>query len=262
MVLKFGPTTIGNIKEISSTFKKYSSFGFKVAAVPFTYKVFIKEIEQARFIKKEAEKNNIELSVHAPYYINLNSEGKKLEESKKRILESCKIAHYMGAKIVVIHCGFYGKKSKEETYQNIKNEILKLQKEIKKNKWDVKLAPETMGKINVFGNIEEILKLVDETSCSFCLDFAHLLARSNGKMSYKEIYEKFSKFQELYCHFSGIVYGEKGEKYHKSTPDEEIVKLLKILPKNKNIVIINESPNTIEDSIKSLKIAKSLGFLV
>jgi len=146
----------------------------------------------------------------------------------------------------------------KETYQNIKKAIEDIQKEIKKQKWNIMLAPETTGKINVFGKEEEILKLVKETSCSFTIDFAHLFARTQGKMKYEEMYEKVENFSGLHCHFSGIDFGDKGEKNHKLTPETELKKLLKILPKNKEIVVINESPDPVGDSIKALKIFNAI----
>ena len=176
---------------------------------------------------------------------------------KKRILDCCKTGELLGAKYVVFHPGYYGKNSKEETYENIKNAILDMMKEIKKNKWRINIAVETMGKVNVFGSIEETKKLVKETKCGFCLDFAHLLARSNGKMSYEEMIEEFKEFKSWNCHFSGIEYGEKGEKHHKITPIEELKKLIKVLPKDKEITIINESPQPFEDSVESVKLNTS-----
>ncbi|MCX6750549.1 MAG: hypothetical protein NTZ83_03760, partial [Candidatus Pacearchaeota archaeon] len=80
-----------------------------------------------------------------------------------------------GAKSIVFHSGFYGKdfakaktpeekkKIEEETFQNIKKRITEMMEIIKEKKWKVELCPETMGKINVFGSIEEISRLVKET---------------------------------------------------------------------------------------------------
>ena len=82
-------------------------------------------------------------------------------------------------------------------------------------------------------------------------------ARSLGKLSYKEIYENFKNFDKLHCHFSGINFGAKGELNHKLTPEKEIKELLEVLPKNKDIVIINESPSPVNDSLKGLKIFES-----
>jgi len=90
------------------------------------------------------------------------------------------------------------------------------------------------------------------------LDFPHLRARSKGRKSYEEFYDKFKSFKTLHCHFSGIEWGEKGERKHKLTEENEIRKLLKVLPKNKDLTLINESPNPAGDSVKSLRVWEKL----
>lgn len=259
-MIRFGPAGLGGIKDAVSNLERYGKLGLKACEIAFTYGVYIhesqkKEIEE---IRKAAEKNDIELSIHAPYYVNLNSsDKKKIEESKKRILDCCRVGEMLGARYVVFHPGFYSKKSPEETYKIIEKEIEDMEKEIKKNEWKIELAPETTGKVNVFGKENEILALVKDTGCFFTIDFAHLYARSQGKMKYEEMYDEVKQFKKLHCHFSGIEYGEKGERNHKITPESEIKKLLSALPKNKEIVIINESPDPVGDSVKSLKIFSS-----
>jgi deoxyribonuclease IV len=254
MTIKFGPSGLGSVKEAVENLEMFSEFGLQACEIAFTYGVYIKENETTE-IRKAAEKFGIKLSIHAPYWINLNSEDKeKIEKSKERILACCRIGHLLGVEKIVFHPGYYGKISKEETYNNIREGILKIQLEIKRNKWDVKLAPETTGKVNVFGSVEEILSLVKDTGCAFTLDFAHVFARSNGKLSYNEIISDFIKLDDWHCHFSGIEYGEKGEKKHKMTSEKMWKELLRELPKGKNIVIINESPSPFEDSVLGLKV--------
>lgn len=259
-MIRFGPAGIGGVKEAVSYLENYHKIGFRACEIPFTYQIFIKSERDAKVIGDKARELGIKLSIHAPYWINLNSaEKNKIEESKKRILDCCRIGEAMGAEIVVFHAGFYGKMDRETSYLNIKKAVSEIQEEIKKNKWKIRIAAETMGKINIFGSAEEILKLAAETGCFFCVDFAHLWARSQGKISYSEIYENFKKFPELHCHFSGIEFGEKGERNHKPTPENEIKKLLSVLPGDKDITIINEAPNPIEDSEKMLKIWQESG---
>jgi len=259
IMIKFGPAGLGGVKEAEENLKHFHQLGLTACEIAFTYGVYIKNKEDAVRIGKAAKKLGIQLSIHAPYWINLNSkEKRKIEESKKRILNCCEIGNFLGADCVVFHPGYYGKMDKEETYEIIKNNIIDIQKTIKQKKWKIKLAPETTGKLNVFGSINEILRLVKETGCIFTLDFAHIYARSNGKISYEEIYKPFSHFNSLHCHFSGIVFGLKGEKHHKITPENELKKLLSALPRNKDIVIINESPDPVGDSVKALKIWQNL----
>ncbi|MDD5132963.1 MAG: TIM barrel protein [Candidatus Nanoarchaeia archaeon] len=251
-----GTSGLGIIKGL----QKAHDLKLKCLECEFTYGVNMNNAT-AKEAGELAKKLDIRLSVHVPYYINLNSEDKKKqEESKKRILESCERASYLGAKYVVFHPGFYGKSTPEQTFNAIKENILDLKEKINKNSWNVFLAPETMGKINVFGSLDEILKLVKETKCHFCIDFSHLLARSNGKMTYDEMCKKVSSFSELHSHFSGIEYGDKGEKNHILTPEKEIEVLGNALKKNKieNITIINESPDPFSDCVKTLKIFSKL----
>jgi len=264
-MIKFGVAGLGSIDEAVSNLERYHKLGIGACEISFTYRVYIKDNE-AEVIRKAAEKFNIQLSIHAPYWINLNSkEREKVEKSKKRILDCCRIGELLGAYRVVFHPGFYGltkkvltDEDKENVYQSILKEVLEIQKEIKKNKWKIQIAPETTGKINVFGSVDEIKRLVKDSGCSFCIDFAHLFARSLGEMGYGEMYESVKEFDELHCHFSGIEYGAKGERNHKITPDREIERLLRVLPKNKKIVIINESPDTVGDAVKSLKIYEGM----
>ena len=259
-MIRFGSAGIGKVKEAVKNLEEYSKLGLKACEIEFTYGVYIgedaKEVDE---IRKASEKLDIQLSIHAPYWVNLNSsEKKKVEDTKKRILQCCKIGNLLGAEIIVFHPGYYGKSPREETFENIKDSIVEMQDEIKKNKWRVVLAPETMGKINVFGSLDEVLRLVKETGCFFCMDFSHLVARSLGKMKYEEMYEQVKHFPRLHCHFSGINYGEKGEKNHIVTDNKDIKELLSVLPRNKDIAIINESPETLHDAIRMASLFKKL----
>jgi deoxyribonuclease IV len=250
----FGPSGLGPVKDAIENLKEYSKLGLKACEIAFTYGVYIKNSKDVIEIAKKAKELNISLSIHTHYWINLNSKEKsKVEASKKRILDCCRIGHLLGVENVVFHPGYYAGMDKEETYQKIKKEILDMQNQIKKNKWEVKLCPETTGKVNVFGSLEEISKLVKETGCSFTIDFAHILAREKN-IDYQKINKLFGKYKNWHCHFSGIEYGEKGEKNHKKTTKEELKKLLDNLPKNNYITIINESPYPVEDSVLALSL--------
>ena len=257
MIIKLGPAGSGGntLKGINHI----KELGLHAMEVEFVRGIHMSN-ELAKEVGNLAETLKIELSVHAPYFINLNSaEKEKIEASKKRIITSCERANYLGAKIIVFHAGYYGKISKEETFNNICEAIKDVISEIKKRKYNVKLAPETMGKVNVFGKIDEIKKLMSETGCGCCVDLAHIKALNHGRIDYNEILNKFHG--DLHCHFSGIEYGEKGEKNHKITSSEEIHELSKALLKSgRNITIINESPDPVGDSIRTKKELEKLGY--
>lgn len=237
--------------------QKCKELGLNALECEFTYGVRMSN-DEAKKIGEIAKKLGIKLSVHCPYYINLNSKEKaKLNASKKRILQSCERAYYLMAKYIVFHAGFYGGLEKEEVYDNIKKEIIELQKEVKKNKWDVELAPETTGKTSQFGDIDELLRLRKEIKCEICVDFAHLKARNNGKINYDEIFKKLKPLNYIHSHFSGIEWTTKGERRHLITKEKDIKELLAYIKKYKvDITIINESPDPFGDSIKTKRLLK------
>lgn len=114
--IKIGPSGLGPVKEAEEVLKEYSKKGFGTCEVLFVHSVYINK-EQAEKIEKFAKENKVDLSIHASYYINLNSEEKqKVHASMQRILKCCEMGHVLGAKNIVFHSGYYGKsKDKEET---------------------------------------------------------------------------------------------------------------------------------------------------
>jgi deoxyribonuclease IV len=240
-------------------FEKIKSLDLDAVEIEFTYGVWLTK-EKAQKINELNKKLNLKLSIHAPYFINLNSEDKsKLNASKSRILKSCEIGHYAGAKQIVFHPGFYQTKSKQGTYSNIKEEIKELQEKIKERKWDVVLCPETTGKPSQFGSLNELIQLRKDTKCGLTVDFAHLKARNNGILNYPEIMKTLKKQIPFHSHFSGIDFGEKGEKKHLLTQDKEIKELLQNLIEHKiSTTIINESPAPLDDALKMKKILEKL----
>ena len=251
--IKFGPAGLGGVKEAVGNLEEYTKLGFRACEIAFTYSVYIKRKEDALRIGERARELGIELSIHAPYFVNLNSSEKaKREATKKRILDCCEVGSWLGAKVVVFHPGYYGK-DKDGAFGVIRDGIVEIMKEVKEKGWKMKLGTERMGKVNVFGSVEEVSRLVRETGCSFCLDFAHVLARDK-KIDWERLLKAFPG-KEWHCHFSGIVYGEKGEKHHKTTLREDWLGVLGELKKlDKEVRIVNESPTMVEDSAEGLGI--------
>jgi len=252
--IKFGPGGLGPVNEAISNLKEFHKLGLRACEIEFTYGPYIKKKEDALEIGKVARELGIFLSIHAPYYVNLNSkERAKVEASKSRILKCCEIASWLGAKRVVFHSGFYSGMSSEDASLKIKDEIVEIMKIVRKEGWDVELCPEVMGKINVFGSIDEIRNLVEETGCGFCIDIAHILARY-GRYEFDKIVKAFPK-KKWHVHFSGIEYGEKGEKKHLMADKKEWKKVLEWMKElDKDIVLICESPDPIGDAVVGLRV--------
>jgi deoxyribonuclease-4 len=246
-------TTFGGLRRIKE-------LKLNALEIEFVRNVYLRN-EVAKKVGEEAKKFDIELSVHAPYFINLCSEGEKLDASKKRILDSVERAFYMNARVVVFHPGYYGKLNKEEAYRRVKEACKDLVGRIRKNGWEkVFLGLETTGKLSQFGTLEENVKISKEVKgCMPVIDFAHIFARSGGKINFKEVIDKISSLNPkfLHCHFSGIEFKptkEGGnERRHLNLtegakPDyKPLVKELKKL--RFDITLISESPNLEGDAL-------------
>lgn len=255
-MIKVGPAGsdgLGNLKGV----QRVAALGLDCMEVAFTYGVRM-DLNTARSVGALAKEKGIILSVHAPYYINLASvEKEKFDASKKRILDSCERAHVMGARIVVFHAGFYQNRTAAQTYRLIKKAIIGIQEQISRNKWRVILCPETTGKPSQFGSLAELIKLKKETGCGITVDFSHLYARQLGKVEYAEILKKLPK--KFHAHFSGIEYGDKGERKHIRTTKKFFEPLAEALIRRQvNITIISESPKPYEDATMMRKMITKL----
>jgi len=225
--LLFGTAGVPKSTEGTSTLsgiQRIAEIGLDCLEVEFVQGVKMGR-DTAEKIREEAQKLDIKLSVHAPYFINLNSaeEGKRLA-SQERILSSARLAQMLGASCVVIHLGFYGKNTPEQAYLKIKDGLKEVASFLKSERNPVILRPETMGKKAQFGSLEEILQLTrDIDGVQPCLDFSHLHARSGKMNTYLEFHRILKKvemklgtqaLQNMHIHISGSVYSEKGEMKH------------------------------------------------
>ena len=268
--LLFGTAGIPISTESHSTengIKQIRKLGLDALEMEFVRGIYLSR-EKAPQIKSLALKNNVVLSAHAPYYINLNSpERYKIEASKKRILDTARIAYLCGAWSIVFHSGFYLNMEKKKVYNNIKKNLQEIIETLKSEKVNIWVRPETMGKKSQFGNLNELLQLSSEVENVMpCIDFAHLHARTKKMNTYDEFYDILSSVEKklgkrglenIHAHISGIEYGDKGERYHLTLKDsdfryKELIKALKDF--NIRGVIISESPNIEQDALMLKKL--------
>lgn len=219
--------------------------------------------ERLEEIKSTASVLNIYLTVHAPYFINLNSsEPDKLEKSKIRILTAMEMGQKTGAHSVCVHPAFYMKTDPVKTYDNVAKATEEILKERDKNKLTINLAYETMGKHTQFGTYLEALKISREFGLYPCVDFAHLHARTNGALNTSEEWNRMLDEYESYLgkgslnkvhfHYSGINYTEKGERNHLPLKDSDAnwIDFLQVL-KNRRVggTLVCESPVMEDDTL-------------
>jgi deoxyribonuclease-4 len=234
----------GNLQGISAVARR----GLDCMEVAFTYGVRMQPA-MAEAVGDLADGLGIALSVHAPYYINLAAyEEDKVAASRQRILDSCHRAHLMGARNVVFHAGFYQKRTPRETYRLIRDQVSRLQQQIRRAAWQVVLCPEITGKPSQFGSTEELLELTADTGCALTVDFAHLCARQQGIIDYDALMPALP--DSFHAHFSGIEYTPKGEKKHiRLQPDYFKPLLAALRSHRKHVTLICESPKPYEDAM-------------
>lgn len=247
-----------------------SELGLDAMEVAFTHGIYMSLKDSEKF-GEVAKELSIELSVHAPYYINLASEKTKvIKDSKKRILDSLYRGEKMGATVVVVHAGYYGK-DKENGIKMISDASKEISDIIEKNGWKIKLGLETMGKQKSFGTLDEIIEVSKKLKNVIpYLDVAHIYAGNGGKIDYGEIFDKLNvlKMKKYNSHFSGINYslvgiGRGNEKNHVpvSEAGPDLKNLAKEILKRKiSITLISESPILEHDAIVMKKIFEKLGY--
>jgi len=209
--------------------------------------------ESAKKASEQAQKHNISLSCHAPYYINLASTKPGISfKSKNLIQHTLDIAEACKATIIVIHAGYYMEQSPEQTYNIIKSALQEFTS-------TVKLGIETMGRQKQFGTVEEIARLTEECeNVAPVIDFAHIHARTDGgiktKDDFKKILDTFDNLNinHIHCHMTGIKYENGNEKRHipisSNEPDFRHLATL-INENNYNMTIISESPLIEQDAL-------------
>jgi deoxyribonuclease IV len=239
---------------------------FEYEAVQWGQKPQIQQ-QNAERLGVEAKKNDVLLSMHGSYYLNLSGKKEVVEASKRRLIACATAAKWMGAYVVVFHTGFYGRL--EKTYA-LKTCILALKDIVETMKalgiQNVKLGPETMGKVSQVGTLDEILSICEEVEqTQIVIDWSHLHARYQGKFrrteDFRGVIEEVERrlgtqiTRNMHCHFSKIEFTDKGEKRHhvlaetRYGPDFQM--LAKVLLEFKiRPVLICETPNLDVDALK------------
>ena len=217
----------------------------------------------AKNVHEAGNKENVFLSVHAPYYVNLNSlEEKKLKASLERIYQAARIGSLCGAESIVLHAAFYQKSSNQGAYEMVSKALQKITQQLLDEGISVVLRPETMGKSTQFGTLEEVLSLSSEIEGIMpCIDFSHMHAREGRQNSYSEFIAILAKVEEslgkegllnMHMHISGIEYNRNGEKKHLTLKESDFnyPELLVAIKEFKITgMAICESPNLEEDGL-------------
>ena len=189
--------------------------------------------EAAEKIAGYAGENDIAVSAHAPYFINLaNPDPEKREASFRYITDSARLVSLLGGDRVVVHVGAVMKLNREEAIENCRRGLLEAYTRLDDmGLCHVRLCPETMGRASQIGDLQETLSFcqLDERLIP-CIDFAHLHALGQGALKGPEDFaavldeiEKnlgLARAREMHIHFSTIEYTAAGEKRHRTFAEE------------------------------------------
>lgn len=236
-MIKFGPS--GFCDEFSESHKSTEEMpdwliahGLKAYELSFTNGVRLSD-ETAKKYGELFEKCDIEVSVHAPYFINFaNPDPVMIEKSNGYVISSLEKMKFLKSKKLVFHPGTMMKMSREEAFQNTYNNIKNLINILDELGFeDFVLCPETMGKHGQIGTVEEIAKIcaLDERIIP-TIDFGHVNSFGLGSLKteadFEDVFNTFKeylgeRFNRVYIHFSKIKYGSKGELCHLTFDDNE-----------------------------------------
>lgn len=229
--------------------------------------------ETCQAINKASRELNIRLSVHAPYFINLNADDEEWPKSKKRLLDACYYGNLAGATDIIFHPGSLFGQPSHEVLPKITTRLNVCISELRLQKNPVILRPETMGKAALIGSIEDTISLSREIpGVEPCIDFAHIHARDgkggfNSFREWEQLLNGYAKalgdeaLNRLHIHLSGIEYSAKGERNHIPLQESDInlKDLFRVLKQfSCQGRILCESPVMEEDALLIQKLWKEL----
>lgn len=225
--------------------------------------------ETCALIKAASAEQDIAISVHAPYFINLNATDEEWPKSRKRLMDAAHYGNLAGATDIVFHPGSYFQREAAEVLKVAIPRLRGCVEELRQAGNPVILRPETMGKSAMLGSLADTLEMAASIEgVQPCLDFAHLHARpGDGTMNthdeWSKVLKAYSKalgkagLKGLHIHLSGIAYGPKGEKEHLKLAEADLdLKALFTALHESGCAgrILCESPAMEEDALQMKKV--------
>ena len=188
---------------------------------------------KAKSIGDAFQKAGVEISAHAPYFINFaNPDDEMIAKSYGYVLDTATALKKMGGRRVVFHPATQGKDDRGTAVSRAEEKLKVLRDLIYENGFgDMLFCPETMGKLAQIGTVEEITRFckIDPIYVP-CIDFGHINAREQGSLRTVDDYKSrlsymidelgYEKMKHFHAHFSKIMYSQKGEVKHLTFEDD------------------------------------------
>lgn len=275
-MIKFGPS--GNSASFYAMGYKHTAeapeylkkFGLDCFEYSFGRGITLSK-EKAEEIGAAFADAGMEISVHAPYFINFaNPEEEAAQKSYGYVLNSARYLKHFGGSRLVFHPAAQGKQSRTEAVERTADRLKTLRDMIYENGLqDIMYCPETMGKLAQIGTLEEVVEFckIDKIYTP-AIDFGHINAREQGSLKTVEDYKSrleyaigelgYDRMENFHVHFSKIMYGGKGEIKHLTFEDavygpqfEPLAVALKEL--GLQPYIVSESDGTQAEDAKAMK---------
>ncbi len=275
--LSFGPAGIPQSvagKGIVRGVEAVKELGLDAMELEFVQSVYLKE-EKAKEVFEAKKNAGIRLSVHAPYYINLNARKEEtMRASIERLYLACKMGGIAGAESVAVHAAFRHEQNPKEIKEKILTACNEIYERLDADGINhIQIAPEYAGKHSQWGTLEEIMEIASENKrLRWCMDFGHAHACTNGSLTNKKAFdallgqiEKYDKkyLEDLHIQACGITFSDKGERYHTPFESEEstldwkgMLESLKAF--NVGGIFIAETPQQEHDALLCQKYYESL----
>lgn len=185
-------------------------------------------------IRLASEEHKVALSVHAPYFINLNAKDDEWPKSRKRLMDAAYYGNLSGATDIIFHPGSYFGRQADEVLEVVIPRLRECVNELRASGNPATLRPETMGKGAMLGSLQDTLVMAQEIQGVLpCIDIAHLHARAgdgslNSYDEFSDVLQTVKKalgshaLSDLHIHISGIKYGPKGEKKHLALEESDM----------------------------------------
>ena len=189
--------------------------------------------DTAEKIGAKAAEHGIAISIHAPYFTNLcNPDPEKQAATIGYLKQSAQAVTWMGGNRVIFHPGALMKMTRAAARERAEALMARVAEEVLSEYPHIILCPETLGKRNQFGTLEEVLALCAPYGEHVlpCIDFAHLHAAGCGCIRTEEDFDALlqqaeemlghERMELFHMHFSHIEFTPAGEKRHRIFGEE------------------------------------------
>jgi len=190
--------------------------------------------DKAPIIKEAAKVNDILLTCHGQYWVNLNAQTKtKLDKSIGMMVDAATRVYECGGWSITWHFAYLMKQDPKIVYEKVKNAAKEVIKKLKDKGINIWIRPETNGRVAQWGSLQEVIKLSQDLEMVLpCIDYSHLHASTNGKYnSYEEFCDVLTQLEKglgktildnMHIQAQGVNYSEKGEKNHLNILDSDL----------------------------------------